>query len=67
LHVPEGAVNTTMHIAHATLPFTEPNVSAALANNTLVVALPNAAGTGSVTEFTTTDQHKFQVIVPDGL
>lgn len=27
LHVPEGAVNTTMHIAHATIPFTEPNVS----------------------------------------
>ena len=67
LRVPQGAVNTTMHIAHATLPFTEPNVSAALRNNTLVVALPNAAGTGSVTEFTTTDQHKFQVIVPDGL
>ena len=67
LRVLEGVVNTTMHIAHATLPFTEPNVSVALANNTLIVALPNATGTGSVTEFTTTDQHKFRVVIPDGL
>eukprot|EP01046_Picozoa_sp_COSAG06_P012123 COSAG06_NODE_702_length_12942_cov_22.841482_1_plen_133_part_00 len=46
LHVPEGAVDTTIHLAHATIPFTEPNVSAALGNNTIVVALPTADGSG---------------------
>ena len=30
LHVPEGATDATIHLAHATIPFTEPNVSAAL-------------------------------------
>ena len=50
LRVPEDAKNATIHISHATIPFTEPNVSAALGNNTLIVALPNAAGDGSVTE-----------------
>ena len=27
LHIPEEAKNATIHIAHATIPFTEPNVS----------------------------------------
>ena len=52
LHVPEGATDATIHLAHATIPFTEPNVSAALKNNKLVVALPTADGSGSVPEFT---------------
>ena len=42
LHVPEGATDATIHLAHATIPFTEPNVSATLGNNRLVVALPTA-------------------------
>ena len=58
LHVPEGATDATIHLAHATIPFTEPNVSAALGNNKLVVALPTADGSGSVPEHTTTAQQE---------
>ena len=39
LRIPEEGKNATVHIAHATIPYTEPNVSAALGNNTLIVAL----------------------------
>ena len=67
LHVPEGAVDTTIHLAHATIPFTEPNVSAALKNNTIVVALPTADGSGSVPEFTSAAQQKYVLVIPDGL
>ena len=67
LHVPEGATDATIHLAHATIPFTEPNVSAALGNNKLVVALPTADGSGSVPEHTTTAQQKYVVVIPDGL
>ena len=64
LHVPEGAVDTTIHLAHATIPFTEPNVSAALKNNTIVVALPTADGSGSVPEFTSAAQQKYVLVIP---
>ena len=67
LHIPEEAKNATIHLAHATIPFTEPNVSAALKNNTIVVALPTADGSGSVPEFTSAAQQKYVVVIPDGL
>jgi hypothetical protein len=67
LHIPEGGKNATIHIAHATIPFTEPNVSAALGNNTLVVALPNSTADGSVLEHTSSAQQQYTVVVPDGL
>ena len=67
LRVPEGAKNATIHVSHATIPFTEPNVSAALKNNTLIVALPNAAGDGSITQHTSSAQQQYTVVIPDGL
>ena len=67
LRVPEGAKNATIRISHATIPFTEPNVSAALKNNALVVALPTADGSGSVPEFTSAAQQKYVLVIPDGL
>ena len=47
--------------------FTEPNVSVALGNNTLIVALPNADRTGSITQFGSTAQQRYTVVIPDGL
>ena len=64
LHIPEEAKNATIHIAHATIPFTEPNVSAALGNNTLIVALSNTDETESVHEMTSSAQQKYIVTIP---
>ena len=63
----EEGKNATVHIAHATIPYTEPNVSAALGNNTLIVALPNAAGDGSIPQHTSSAQQQYTVVIPDGL
>ena len=67
LRIPEEGKNATVHIAHATIPFTEPNVSAALGNNTLIVALPNATGDGSIPQHTSSAQQQYTVVIPDGL
>ena len=67
LTIPDGAKNATIHIAHATLPFTEPNITEA--NNQLVITLPDVTGDHPIRERDepTGDPQRHVLTVPVGL
>ena len=68
LEIPEQAKNCTIEVQQMSVPYTTPNISKALNNNTLVVQIPNAGRDAFVFEpGSTTTRANVVLTIPDGL
>ena len=68
LEIPETATNATIEVQQMSVPYTTPNISKALNNNTVVVQIPNAARDNFVfAPGSTTVRANVVLTIPDGL